>query len=94
MKKFIAIAGMAAVLVIPATANAAADGYGNNGSAQAASVGAQCGTGAGSGAFGAFGNFGGWHDLGINNDKNGNGAEPGTYGYQVGLNNSAVCGNR
>jgi len=95
MKKFIAIAGMAAVLVIPATATAAADGYGNNGSDQAASVGAQCGFGAGSGAFGAFGNFGDvYHDFGINTDNNGNGEEPGTAGYQVGLNNSALCGNR
>jgi len=95
MKKFIAIAATAAVLVLPATASAAADGYGNKGSAQAASVGAQCGTGASSGAFGAFGNFGDvYHDFGINTDNNGNGAEPGTYGYQVGLNNSGVCGNR
>ena len=94
MKKLIIIAATAAVLVIPATASAAANGYGNNGSAQAASVGAQCGTGASSGAFGAFGNFGGWHDVGINNDANANGSEPGTVGYLVGLNNSGVCGNR
>jgi hypothetical protein len=41
---------------------------------------AQCGSGAGSGAFGAFGqvhNFAG-----------------GANGYQTGLNNSAVCGSR
>ena len=95
MRKLMIIAAAAAVLAIPATASAAANGYGNNGSDQALSVGAQCGTGAGSGAFGAFGNFGDvYHDFGINTDNNGNGAEPGTNGYQVGLNNSALCGNR
>jgi hypothetical protein len=41
---------------------------------------AQCGTGGGSGAFGYFG-------------KNMNLAG-GANGYQTGLNNSAVCGNR
>lgn len=51
-----------------------------NGCAAAAAAGAQCGTGAASGAFGAFGkdnNFAG-----------------GANGVQTGLNNSAVCGNR
>lgn len=51
-----------------------------NGCAAAAEAGAQCGTGAASGAFGAFGkdnNFAG-----------------GANGQQTGLNNSAVCGNR
>jgi hypothetical protein len=46
----------------------------------AAAAEAQCGTGAGSGAFGAFGqdnNFAG-----------------GANGEQTGLNNSALCGNR
>jgi opacity protein-like surface antigen len=95
LKKFITVAAGAALLAIPATASAAANGYGNNGSAQAATVGAQCGSGAGSGAFGAFGNFSDvYHDFGINTDNNGNGAAPGTNGYQVGLNNSALCGNR
>ena len=54
---------------------------------------AQCGTGAGSGAFGAFGDKGDVaHDFGVNN-LGSNGA-PGADGYQTGLNNSAVCGNR
>jgi hypothetical protein len=51
-----------------------------NGCAAANAAGAQCGTGAGSGAFGAFGkdnNFAG-----------------GANGQQTGLNNSALCGNR
>jgi hypothetical protein len=41
---------------------------------------AQCGTGAGSGAFGYFGK--------------GSSLAGGADGYQTGLNNSAVCGNR
>lgn len=52
----------------------------NPGRQQATEVGAQCGTGAGSGAFGFFGkdnNFAG-----------------GANGQQTGLNNSALCGNR
>jgi hypothetical protein len=44
---------------------------------------AQCGTAAGSGSFAFFGNFGTVHDL-----------SGGADGYQTGLNNSAVCGNR
>ncbi len=57
------------------------DRYMNNlGRQQAGVVGAQCGTGAGSGAFGYFGK-------GLN-------MAGGANGYQTGLNNSAVCGNR
>ncbi len=55
-------------------------GASSNGCGHAAAAGAQCGTGAGSGAFGAFGkdnNFAG-----------------GANGQQTGLNNSALCGNR
>lgn len=52
----------------------------NPGRQQATDVGAQCGSGAGSGSFGYFGK-----------DKNMAG---GANGYQTGLNNSAVCGNR
>jgi hypothetical protein len=44
---------------------------------------AQCGTAAGSGAFAAFGNFSTVHDF-----------SGGADGYQTGLNNSSVCGNR
>ena len=57
------------------------DRYLNNlGRQQATEVGAQCGTGAGSGSFGYFGK-----DLNMAGGAN---------GYQTGLNNSAVCGNR
>jgi hypothetical protein len=52
----------------------------NPGRQQATEVGAQCGSGAGSGAFGFFGK-----------DNN---LAGGADGQQTGLNNSAVCGNR
>lgn len=76
---FLSMFGMAGI----ALAGSAGDGsgYGTQpGHAQAALVGAQCGTGAASGAFGAFG-------------KNYNMAG-GADGVQTGINNSAVCGNR
>ena len=84
-KKYVA-AGVATVAIIGSMAVpafAASNDYcgsSANGCAAAANAGAQCGTGAGSGAFGAFGkdnNFAG-----------------GANGQQTGLNNSAVCGNR
>jgi hypothetical protein len=96
MKRSITIAAAVAALAVPATASAAGvndPGYGTPGSTQAGEVGAQCGTGAGSGAFGAFGAFGDvTHDFGVNNP--GSDGAPGANGYQTGLNNSAVCGNR
>jgi hypothetical protein len=52
----------------------------NPGRQQATDVEAQCGSGAGSGAFGYFGK-----DLSL---------AGGADGTQTGLNNSAVCGNR
>lgn len=52
----------------------------NLGRQQATEVGAQCGSGAGSGAFGFLGK-----------DNNLAGGADGT---QTGINNSAVCGNR
>ena len=52
----------------------------NPGRQQATEVGAQCGSGAGSGAFGYFGK-----DFSL---------AGGADGTQTGLNNSAVCGNR
>ncbi len=52
----------------------------NPGRQQAGEVGAQCDSGAGSGAFGYFGK-----DLNMAGGAN---------GVQTGLNNSAVCGNR
>lgn len=57
------------------------DRYNDNpGRQQATEVGAQCGSGAGSGSFGYFGK-----------DNNMAG---GANGYQTGVNNSSVCGNR
>jgi hypothetical protein len=52
----------------------------NPGRQQAGEVGAQCGTGAGSGAFGFFGK-----DFSLAGGAN---------GELTGINNSAVCGNR
>lgn len=96
MKRSITIAAAVAALAVPAAASAAGvndPGYGTPGSAQAGEVSAQCGTGAGSGAFGAFGTYGDvTHDFGINNL--GSNDAPGASGYQTGLNNSALCGNR
>ena len=65
----------------PGNSTPGVDRYDNNpGRQQATAVGAQCGSGAGSGAFGYFGK-----------DNN---LAGGANGYQTGLNNSAVCGNR
>jgi hypothetical protein len=52
----------------------------NLGRQQATAVGAQCDSGSGSGSFGYFGK-----DLNMAGGAN---------GYQTGLNNSSVCGNR
>lgn len=72
---------MAGGMAFPALAAGSAPGYYNNpGRQQATEVGAQCDSGAGSGAFGAFGpgvNFAGGAD-----------------GQATGMNNSALCGNR
>ena len=99
MKRLIAVAAVGAGLMIPASSAMAVGppsggGYGSQpGHAVVLANGAQCGSGAGSGAFGAFGTYGDVvHDFGINN-LGSNGA-PGTDGTQTGLNNSAVCGNR
>jgi hypothetical protein len=87
MKKIIHFAALACALTISGAAFAQGnstpgiDRYNNNpGRQQAAEVGAQCGSGAGSGAFGFFGK-----------DNN---LAGGANGQQTGLNNSAVCGNR
>ena len=91
MKRLI-IAGVfgATMLVVPLVGTAHADP--NNyrgtvsphgpavGGARTIAVGAQCDSGAGSGAFAAFGP--------------GNNFAGGADGTQTGLNNSAVCGNR
>jgi len=77
----VASLGIAGAMAVPtfATSNDYC-GSSANGCEAAAAAGAQCGSGAGSGAFGAFGkdnNFAG-----------------GANGQQTGLNNSALCGNR
>ena len=90
MRKLI-ITGMAvAMLAVPSIASAAP----TVGQAQAIEVGAQCGTGAGSGAFGALGDKTtvDRHDLG-----QGDGADwaDGHLGANplTGSNNSVVCGS-
>ena len=83
IKKMIIGAAVASVAFGSMAAPAFADlsDYLNNpGRQQATEVGAQCGSGAGSGAFGYFGK-----------DNNLSG---GADGHQTGLNNSALCGNR
>ena len=92
MKKVIGIAAVIGGLMLSTTAFAQVitptappattpPGYNNNpGRIQAGTVGAQCDTGAGSGAFGAFGK-----------DNNFAGGADGT---ATGLANSAICGNR
>lgn len=98
MKKAISAFLIVAILALMIPAVASADGpgnsepgadryYANPGRQQASEVGAQCDTGAGSGSFGYFGKD---YNLGIKTDP----ADPGADGYQTGLNNSAVCGNR
>jgi hypothetical protein len=72
---------MAMVAFADANNTPGIDRYDNNpGRQQAGEVGAQCGSGAGSGAFGFFGK-----------DNN---LAGGADGHQTGLNNSSVCGNR
>ena len=84
IKKYIIGAVGAIMVAVPAIPALAASnnycGSSDHGCDQAALVGAQCGTGAASGAFGAFGP--------------GNNFAGGADGTQTGLNNSAVCGNR
>lgn len=83
--KKIAIAAAASAVMLGTMASSvfadAEDYYNNPGRLQAKEVGAQCGTGAGSGAFQYFG--------GKDNNLSG-----GANGYKTGVNNSAVCGNR
>ena len=89
MKRLIAAAAAGAGLLVPAVASADPPNGGGycgasaNGCAAAHDAGAQCGTGAASGAFGAFGTSGYIHDF-----------RGGANGEQTGMSNSAVCGNR
>jgi hypothetical protein len=90
MKKKLLVAILIAMFLLAFAMPVLADGddYDTNpGRQRATEVGAQCGSGAGSGAFGYFGKE---YNMGINSDPN----DPGANGYQTGLNNSAVCGNR
>src|SRR3954451_11716029 len=94
MKKIIGLAAFGGALAISPAAFAqgnstpGGDRYTNNpGRQQATAVGAQCGSGAGSGAFGFFGKD---NNLGIKSDP----TDPGANGQQTGINNSSVCGNR
>lgn len=84
MKKIlmgVAAAALFGASAVPALAAGNIDAYMNNpGRIQAGVVGAQCSSGASSGAFGYLGK-----------DYNMAG---GANGYQTGLNNSSVCGNR
>ena len=92
MKKYIAVLTAVVALALPAVASATpGGGYGSQpGYEKAVEVGAQCGTGAGSGAFGAFGTNGNvTHDYGVNHP--GSNGVPGADGPQTGLNNSQVC---
>jgi len=81
MKKYIAVLVAAAALAAPAAASANS-GVGIN---STVAPNAQCDTAAASGAFADVnGNFG-WL---------GQRTPPGAHGYQTGVNNSGVCGNR
>jgi len=90
MTKLIACGVCALALALPAAASAnQSEGYPGNSEpgigryheiAANPNPEAQCGTGGGSGAFGYFGK--------------GSSLAGGADGYQTGINNSAVCGNR
>lgn len=76
-----AVVGIVMIGALAGPASADQDDYDSNpGRIQAGEVGAQCDSGAGSGAFGYFGK-----------DNN---LAGGANGHQTGLNNSAVCGKR
>jgi hypothetical protein len=94
MTRIVGLAGAIAMVAMSTAAFAEGnstpgiDRYNNNpGRQQATAVGAQCGSGAGSGAFGFFGKD---NNLGIKSDP----TDPGANGQQTGINNSSVCGNR
>ena len=87
MKKFL-IGGVAAGLLFSSLAGAAFAAQPlNPGTYGTASSNAQCNTSAESGAFNA-------HNLVYGPNSSGFGQSGGAGGGQVGLNNSAVCGNR
>lgn len=77
----VASLGIAGAFAVPSfAASNSYCGSSANGCAAAAAAGAQCGTGAASGAFGAFGPGNNW--------------KGGADGTATGLSNSSVCGNR
>jgi len=77
----IAVATAAAAQTGPGNSTPGLDRYNNNpGRQQATEVGAQCGSGAGSGAFGFFGK--------------GNNLAGGANGQATGDANSSICGNK
>jgi hypothetical protein len=87
MKKTIQLAALAGALTVSGAAFAQGNSepglqryLDNPGRQQATEVGAQCGSGAGSGAFGFFGR-----------DNN---LKGGANGQQTGENNAALCGNK
>jgi hypothetical protein len=87
MKKIIGLAAFAGALALSSAAFAQGNStpglqryLDNPGRQQATAVGAQCGSGAGSGAFGFFGK--------------GNNLAGGADGQQTGENNASVCGNK
>ena len=87
MKKILGLAAFTGALAVSTAAFAQGnstpgiDRYNNNpGRQQATAVGAQCGSGAGSGAFGYFGK-----------DNN---LAGGANGQQTGENNASLCGNK
>jgi hypothetical protein len=85
MKKLFMLAAVIAALAFSSIASATENpgGISYDTLYPVAAANAQCGTAAGSGSFAYFGNFGTVHDL-----------RGGADGYQTGLNNSSVCGNR
>ncbi len=88
MKKLVMLAAVIAALAFSGIASAATENPGGisyDTLYPVAASNAQCGTAAGSGAFAAFGNF---SEFGIHDFAGG------ADGYQTGLNNSSVCGNR
>jgi hypothetical protein len=98
-KKYVLVACAALLMILAVSIPAFAQGNSepgidryldNPGRQQATEVGAQCGSGAGSGAFGYLGKD---NNPGEPTWDGGNGTDPGTTS-QTGINNSAVCGNR
>jgi hypothetical protein len=93
MRKTIIGAFLIVALALPVAASAeppGGGGYGSQPGYEAANGNTTC---AGHGAFGAFGTYGYVHDFGhvYPGDSNG---EPGANGYQTGINNGTLCGNR